>query len=398
MRPFILLLAFVVGMSAQAQNAAAGPNDHAWQMFHLFRQMTKGNFCFSPFSGHRVAAMLAEGARGDTQKQLLALARLDADPVQRVADAEALSLGLRNSSKGGGMMLDVANSLWAPPAAILEPGYVSLLKQRFGATVQPLPSRDALASASAVNRWIRDKTNGRITDLVGPQTFAQDGGTVLAVNAVYLRAAWLDGFDLRQTKPRAFATASGSSTLLPTMVRRGGYAYSGAATWQCLDMPFTSPDFSMMILLPGADVSLETVEAALKPEAWSKVVGGLGSAEVNVYLPRFNFSTQVNLQGLWQQLGVEAAFDASKSDLTGMTPQKPCWVSQVLHEATIEVNELGAAAAAVTMASAEPFGPADSAPPPKPRVINFIANRPFLWFTVHKPSGLILFIGRFAGE
>jgi serpin B len=163
-------------------------------------------------------------------------------------------------------------------------------------------------------------------------------------------------------------------------------------------MPFTSPDFSMMILLPGADVSLETVEAALKPEAWSKVVGGLGSAEVNVYLPRFNFSTQVNLQGLWQQLGVEAAFDASKSDLTGMTPQKPCWVSQVLHEATIEVNELGAAAAAVTMASAEPFGPADSAPPPKPRVINFIANRPFLWFTVHKPSGLILFIGRFAGE
>ncbi|GEP46291.1 serpin family protein [Brevifollis gellanilyticus] len=398
MRLSVLPLMLIISLPAWAQSASEGPNAHAWQMSHLFRQMTKGNFCFSPFSGHRVAAMLAEGARGDTQKQLLSLAHLDADAARRGTDAEALSQGLRNSSKGGGMLLDVANSLWAPPVAFLEPGYVSLLKERFGAAVQPLPAGDALASASAVNRWIRDKTNGRITDLVGPQTFAQGDGTVLAVNAVYLRAAWLRRFDPRQTRPRAFATASRSSIMLPTMARRSEFGYTEAATWQCLEIPFSSPDFAMMFLLPGADVNLETVEAALKPEAWAKVSGGLGPTELNVYLPRFNFSSQVNLQGLWQQLGVEAAFDSTKSDLTGMTPQKPCWVSQVLHEATIEVNELGAEAAAVTMSPADPFGPADSTPPPKPKVINFIANRPFLWFTVHKPSGLILFMGRFAGE
>ncbi|MCX6857224.1 MAG: serpin family protein, partial [Verrucomicrobia bacterium] len=65
------------------------------------------------------------------------------------------------------------------------------------------------------------------------------------------------------------------------------------------------------------------------------------------------------------------------------------------HEASIEVNELGAEAAAVTVA-AEPFGsPSEK---PKRRSALFVANRPFLWVIRHQPTGLILFMGRFAGD
>jgi len=397
MRFLILVIGLGISLPALAQDAATGPNAHAWEMFHLFRQMTKGNFCFSPYSGHRVASMLTEGARGETQKQLLALTHLSDDSAKRLGDSQTLSDTLRKSAAGGGLLLEVANSIWAPSASVLEPAYVSTIKERFSADLQLLPGADAVTNAAKVNRWIRDKTRGRITDLVGPQTFLQGDGTVLAVNAVFLKAAWADGFNPRLTKPRAFTTASNHATLLPIMVRRATFSYAEAPSWQCLEIPFTSPDFSMLFLLPRTDVTLETLEAALKPEIWAKVVGGLYTPEVNVWLPRFSFSTQVDLQGLWQQLGVEAAFDPGKSDFTGISPHKPCYVAQVLHEATIEVNELGAEASAALVA-ADPFGPAAPPEPPKPVPLNFIANHPFLWFTVHKPSGLILFMGRFAGE
>ncbi len=60
----------------------------------------------------------------------------------------------------------------------------------------------------------------------------------------------------------------------------------------------------------------------------------------------------------------------------------------------MEVNELGAEASATTTA-AEPFGnPEDK---PKRRSAIFVANHPFLWFIRHRPTGLILFMGRFAG-
>ena len=183
--------------------------------------------------------------------------------------------------------------------------------------------------------------------------------------------------------------------MLPMMVQRNGFLFADNTTWQCLDMPFGAGDFSMTFMLPKSEADRASAEAGLNPESWAKVLSELGSSDVSVMLPRFGFSTQVNLQGLWQALGVSNAFDQTKADLGGMIQQKPCWVNQVLHEATIEVNELGAEASAATSA-ADPFGPAEEKP--KPRINVFVANRPFLWLIRHQQTGLILFMGRFAGE
>lgn len=399
MKRYILCLLLLSTLPILAQTpkqaAATGPNAHAWEMFQLFRQMTKGNFCFSPFSGHRVAAMLAEGAQGETQRQLIGLAHLAADKDQRAREAEAIRQELSTGAARGGMILEVANSIWAPPQATLEPHYVTWIEPRFGATVKTLPLSDAVGCAVQVNQWIREKTRGRITDLVGPSVFQAGDGAVLLVNSIYLKSVWTSPFDPRATKPRAFTTASGSRALLPMMVQQNDFAYADTATWQCLEMPFGGGDFSMTLLLPKAEADRESAEAGLNPESWSKVLTSLGNDQVNVMLPRFSFSSHVNLQGLWQALGVCDAFDQTKADLSGMITQKPCWVNQVLHEATIEVNELGAKASAVT-AIADPFGPAE--PKPKSRVNVFIANRPFLWLVRHQQTGLILFMGRFAGE
>ena len=395
----ILSLCLTCNLSiwAQAPELAAvtGPNAHSWEMFQLFRQMTKGNFCFSPFSSHRVAAMLAEGAQGETQRQIIGLAHLAVDQDKRTSEAEAIRQELAAGAARGGMILEVANSIWATPAATLFPDYVTWVEKRFGASVKTLPPLDAVGGASKVNQWIREKTRGRITDLVGPSVFQAGDGAVLLVNSIYLKSVWSNPFDPRATKPRAFTTASGSRAVLPMMVQQNGFAYADTATWQCLDMPFGVGDFSMTLLLPKVETDLASVEGGLNPESWAKVLTSLGRDEVSVMLPRFSFSTQVNLQGLWQAMGVSDAFDQTKADLSGMILQKPCWLNQVLHEATIEVNELGAKVSAAT-AAADPFGPAEAKP--RPRVNVFIANRPFLWLIRHQRTGLILFIGRFAGE
>lgn len=397
LRILSLCLACKLSISAQVpeQAAVAGPNAHAWETFQLFRQMTKGNFCFSPFSGHRVAAMLAEGAQGETQRQIIGLAHLATEKDKRTSEAEAIRQELAAGAARGGMVLEVANSIWAPPASTLVPDYVTWVEKRFGASVKTLPPTDAVGCASKVNQWIREKTRGRITDLVGPSVFQAGDGAVLLVNSIYLKSVWSNPFDPRATKPRAFTTASGSRTMLSMMVQQNGFAYADTAAWQCLDMPFGVGDFSMTLLLPKVDTDRASAEDGLNPESWAKVLTSLGRDEVSVMLPRFSFSTQVNLQGLWQALGVSDAFEQTKADLGGMILQKPCWVNQVLHEATIEVNELGAKASAAT-AAADPFGPAEAKP--KPRVNVFIANRPFLWLIRHQRTGLILFMGRFAGE
>lgn len=317
-------LSFPIMAQSPSADAATGPNKHAWEMFQLFRPMTKGNFCFSPVSGHRLASVLAEGARGETQRQLLELAHLAADRDQRASEAEVLRKALASSSNGQSMLLEVANSLWVPATATLEPDYMSWMEKQYGLMIQPLPNADAVGRAMKVNQWIRQKTCGRVTDLVGPNQFQSSGNALLLVNSVYLKSSWVHPFDPRSTKPRTFTMSTGASKLLPMMTQTHAFLFADSPAWLSAELPFAGGDFCMTILLPRTEADRDAVESGLNPESWGRVVSSLADADVSVMLPRFAFSAQLNLQGMWQSLGALNVFEENLADLSGMIQQKPC--------------------------------------------------------------------------
>ena len=111
----------------------------------------------------------------------------------------------------------------------------------------------------------------------------------------------------------------------------------------------------------------------------------------------YRYSTQLSLKALWYTLGVKSLFQTDTANLSKGLPGGGYFISDVAHEAMIEVNEVGAEAAATTAAAADPFG---DAPPgrPKRRLVTFNANRPFIWVLQHDTTGLILFMGRYAGS
>jgi len=77
------------------------------------------------------------------------------------------------------------------------------------------------------------------------------------------------------------------------------------------------------------------------------------------------------------------AFTPGRADFSGITDDEQLAISKVLHQATIEVNEQGSEASASTEVIMS-----KGAPP------SFRANRPFIFFIIHRPSLNILFMGR----
>ena len=75
------------------------------------------------------------------------------------------------------------------------------------------------------------------------------------------------------------------------------------------------------------------------------------------------------------------------ADLSGMDGTRNLYVSKVLHKAFIEVNEEGTEAAASTA-----LGVLRGRS--RPRVSELIADKPFFFFIQHKPSHLVLFMGK----
>ena len=400
MRPIILSLLLVLHCQAQQpQMAARAVNEHAFELFQLFRPMTEGNFCFSPFSSHQMAALVMTAADGDSRKELAALAHLKGDSAKETEDLGAMRSALAATVRRGSLAMEMTNSLWAASPAAFDPGFLSSSQTLFGASLQKLPAGNATASAAAVNLWVREKTRGRIPQIVGPSSFSDPTKSVVAVNTLFLKGRWKSPFELEKTKPRAFHTPGQGTVMLPMMMQFAESPfYAESESWQYIQMPMTDYEVRMLVLLPRNEAARKKIEAGLTHEHWHSIQKQSVDCDVNLMLPRFGYSTQLSLKALWHTLGVKSLFQTGTANLSKGLPGGGYFISDVAHEAMIEVNELGAEAAAATAEPAGPFAEGSSPAPPKRRLVNFIANRPFIWALQHDTTGLILFMGRFAGS
>ena len=104
-----------------------------------------------------------------------------------------------------------------------------------------------------------------------------------------------------------------------------------------------------------------------------------------VALPVFKMSGKFMLGGTLASMGMADAF-GSNTDFSGMDGSKSLFISEVIHQAFIEVNEEGTEAAAATAVVM-----ARSIPPPVP---TFKADHPFTFLIRDTNTASILFLGR----
>lgn len=90
-----------------------------------------------------------------------------------------------------------------------------------------------------------------------------------------------------------------------------------------------------------------------------------------------------------KNLGANLPFDASKADFSGISGyQNGLYISNVVHQAVVEVNEEGTEAVAATGVCMTDECEVE--------LVKFICNRPFLFFISEKKHKSILFFGKFA--
>ncbi len=107
-------------------------------------------------------------------------------------------------------------------------------------------------------------------------------------------------------------------------------------------------------------------------------------AIVQVMVPRFEFSSVVNLRPSLEGLGMVSAFDLASADFTGIEPEGRLFVDTLEHRTTVQVDEEGMTGAAAT-------GEVQAYSPITPQ-LRF--NRPFFFFVYDHATATVLFVGR----
>lgn len=367
---------------AQANNALALKLHRHWAR-------RPGNIFFSPYSIESALAMAYAGARGATAQQMAEVLGFSLDQARLHPAMASLTRQLTEAVQGPDQKLSIANALWLQTGQRLGADFKALTAQNYGAALAEIDFQQPAAAARTINQWVAKKTQNMIPTLVTPGDL--QGARLVITNAIYFQGKWRKPFKKKLTHPRPFWVTPKQSKQVPMMHNGGHFTYGEDAASQTLVLPYRAPGLELVVLLPRQRDGLAALEAGLTPADLRARLASLGRQEVVVSLPRLKMSTGYLLAEDLRALGMGDAFSAQRADFSGMTGRRDFYIGQVIHKARLELEEEGTKAAAATAvvmrATAAPV-----AKPPK----YFTADRPFVFFIRHRPSGAILFMGRVA--
>lgn len=385
--PFMLVPLVAQTTPPDAKLLAAACNQFAVDLHG--RLAAKGAPTASPGSIALALLMVVPGARGDTEKELIAVLRLPdelrGDRLHRAAKDLIAGLAIAPKGKGEPAQLRIVNDLWAQSGYPILPDYSGLLRSSYGAAAHDVPfATDPDGARRKINAHIADATNQRIPELLTPDLVSRDTCVVLT-NAIWLKAAWQNAFPEGRTKPATFTLGSGAAVEVPTMHTGETFAYAETDAWQCVVLPFAGCDVVAEFVLPRPGKALADAERALLAGEHEKL---LAAEHVQVALPKFRTTGSHRLREVLMALGLRAAF-ASGADFTGITARRELIIDDVVHQTWIQVDEAGAEAAAAT---AVVMKRGSAAGPGKQKV--FAADRPFAFTLRDRGTGLVLFVAR----
>jgi len=169
------------------------------------------------------------------------------------------------------------------------------------------------------------------------------------------------------------------------MGAKSNFNYFEDAKIQALELQYSGNNYSMLIILPRNNESVEELVKSMTQESLTTITKGLTLEKINISIPRFQFSTGYQLKQVLSDMGMPQPF-SDDANFSNMTSRNDLKISDVFHKAFIEVNEQGTEAAAATAVVIRMKSIGNEK--------YFTANHPFIFLIREKSTGIILFMGR----
>ncbi|XP_032364771.1 serpin A3-3 [Etheostoma spectabile] len=388
MRTAVVLWVLSAVICVESANSVSLVNDANREFsFSLYRKLaahadSQGqNILFSPICVSTALAALSVGAQGRTLRQIFnglgfsnSLTQKDVNQAFKTLLQGANNPFQGDSSEGTAVYLD---NRFRPKREFLQ-----TLKQSYYADGFNVDFTKAEQSAETINEYVAEKTNGKIDQLVENL----DPSTVMyLISYIYYKGTWATRFDPNLTEQDHFHVDD--DTQVPVLMMNMEASFRTYRDLKLkttiLQLPFTG-SYSMLLMMPDDMATLEDNISQDLVSKWLKARMETKPRRQNVYIPKFSIKTSYNLNDVLSEMGMTDMF-SDRANFRGISEVRGLLVSEVLHQATLDVDETGAEATAVS--AARPELTSIGAP-----VLKF--NRPFMVIIIEFNTEKILFMGK----
>lgn len=239
------------------------------------------------------------------------------------------------------------------------------------------------------NKMIKKRTNGLIETVLDPDDVTDDT-VFIFINVVYFLSRWQTPFDPKNTMQKDFTPLSKNVIKEQMMmINKEKFAYYEDNISKVVVLPYKG-DYSMWICLPNKPqhfscINTDYIRTSMSDAKYQELS--------TLSIPKFTHRTKHDLIPVLKTLGLDTAFSDKQANFQNMSNQD-VFISKVIHECIVKVDEFQTEAAAYTKVIMK----CKCARKEPKKLYSFIANRTFSYAIVHTMAKTVVFNGVYDGN
>lgn len=379
---------FDISLSANTRAVADGLNNFyypfAIESFKFVDKdptFTDKNVVVSPLSASILLYMAANGVDDDDRKTLTDFLEVtDIDDVNSLASILLDQLPKVDNQTS----MQLANSVWVEDYLKLSDYFTEQMESKYKASIYfENFSDDGLKDK--INSWCSERTHGLITEMLKSNPV---GMLALLYNAMYFKGKWETGtFDVKNSKKELFHGRNGDSEVDMMISCEDTRKYYDDENCQVVYLPFGNGAFSMMLVLPEEGMDYSQSLTLINKDNVFNYDKNANHELTTVSLPRFKVENMIPLDDILHNCGL--TLTGHRRNFTMFSPAIET-VILTRQAATLEIDEKGAEAAAITEGGVLTATPVEELP--QPYEVKF--DRPFYFMIREVSTGACLISGR----
>lgn len=350
------------------------------------------NLAISPYTIWSLLSIIAEGARENTLRQIEDVLQLPFSDNKDLFRRSYKSFTKYLLQSEPNVELELSSAIFTRNDQMLNRTFEALSNSFYGVDIIPTNFDNLVQATNSINTYVASATRNRILNFINIDDIIN--ADIMLTSTLFFKGEWKIPFNESATFLDTFFDEYGNKKgQVMMMYQIGSYPYSilNNVKAHAVELPYGNGNGkSMIVILPRKGESVQSVLKELTKIPFTNILDTLNAAQqqfgdddVQIYLPRFTINSDLNMNAVLDNMGIKDVFSQSHANLLGMFPHY-LYISRVIQQAQIEVNENGTVAAAAAGASFQ-----NKSPAPK-----FYANHGFIYFIIDKSTSGILFAGK----
>ncbi len=345
-------------------------------------QVNGDNVLISPLSVLCALSMTANGANGDTLKEMEKVFGLSASDMNKYLYSYINSL-----EQGEKFSLKLANSLWITNDETFKVNNDFLqINADYHSPQMYSVDFNSEDTVKDMNNWVKKNTDGMIPSIIDEPL--PDATLMCLMNALAFEAEWAEIYDEYSVHEGTFYANNGANQNVDFMYNEE-YKYLCDNESTGFLKYYAGEKYAFATVLPNENIKLEDYIKNLTGDKIANLLNNVKNEKVITSIPKFEYDYTADITEMLMNMGIKTAFDSDNADLSGIGTWDygNLFIGKALHKTYISVAEKGTKAGAVT---AELLC-GSTAMPEKPHEVYL--DRPFMYMIIDCENNVPFFIG-----